>query len=190
MSKRNDRLYHLYCGMKQRCYSPRNPSYKFYSSKGITVCDEWLNDFYAFKKWALSNGYDYTKSRKEQSIDRIDNSKGYFPSNCRFVSHSENCKNTSRNIWIEYGGKKQVLNDWSIELGIPFDTLKKRLKKGLPIEEILFGEKFSSHKSNTGVKGISFSRGIYMVYVSHKYVGSRKTLDEAIELKESVLNGI
>ena len=190
MTRRNDRLYHLYCGIKNRCYSPKNPSYKYYSIRGITMCDEWLNDFQVFKEWALNNGYDYSKNRKEQSIDRIDNNKGYSPDNCRFVSHSDNCKNKSNNIWIEYNGQKMVLNDWSKELGIPIETLRRRYLKGLPVEEVLFGKKFASHKSNTGIKGISYTYGKYVVYVSKKYVGCRKTLNDAIELKESVINGL
>lgn len=190
MNRHDDRLYHIYCGMKQRCYSDKNPSYKYYSRKGIKVCEEWLNDFEKFKEWALENGYDYGKSRKEQSLDRIDNSKGYSPHNCRFVSHSENCKNTTRNLWLEYDGKKKVLNDWSKELHIPIETLRWRYFKGLSAKEILYGEKYSTHKSNTGIKGISYSNNKYCVYISHKYIGCRKTLEEAILLKESSLNGI
>jgi len=185
MTRKTDRLYHLYCAMKQRCYSPIHPSYKYYSKKGITVCEEWLNDFEAFKKWALENGYDYSKSRKEQSLDRIDNNNGYSPDNCRFVSHSDNCKNTDRNIWIEYKGHRKVINDWSKELGVPVETLRGRYKKGLSAEEVLYGEKFASHKSNTGIKGISFSGNKYLVYLSRKYIGCRKTLEEAIKLKEN-----
>lgn len=184
MQKRNDRLYHLYSAMKQRCYSPSNPSYKFYSRKNITVCQEWLDNFELFKEWALANGYDYSKSRKEQSLDRIDNSEGYSPDNCRFVTHSENCKNTTRNIWIEYDGKKKVLNDWSKETGIPVETLRRRLRRGLSVEEVFSSERFI-HKSNTGVKGVSFSNNKYLVYIDHKYIGVRKTLEEAIKLKES-----
>ena len=189
MTRREDRLYWLYNGMKQRCYSEKNPSYKYYHRKGVEICKEWLNDFESFKEWALKNGYDYSKSRKEQSLDRIDNSKGYSPENCRFVTHSDNCKNTTRNIWIEYGGERMVLNDWSKKLGIPIETLRNRYRKGLPIKEVLYGEKLSSHKSNTGIKGISFSGGKYLVYISRKYIGCRHTLAEAVELKERYVNG-
>lgn len=184
IAKRNDRLYHLWRAMKYRCKTS-----KYYINRNIKVCELWMTDFDAFKKWALNSGYDYSKSRKEQSLDRIDNSKGYSPDNCRFVTHSENCKNTIRNIWIEYDGKNQVLNDWSKELNIPLETLRNRYRKGLNAKEILFGEKFSSHKSNTGIKGISLTSGKYVVYISQKYIGCRRTLNEAIELKEMYENG-
>lgn len=142
MKKNNNRLYYLYYGMKERCYNPKHPSYKYYSEKGITICDEWLNDFDAFAEWALNNGYDYSKNRKEQSIDRIDNNKGYSPDNCRFITHKENCQNNSRNKWLEFNGKRLNLSDWSKELNIPIETIRARLRKGLSTEEILSTEKF------------------------------------------------
>lgn len=52
-----------------------------------TICDEWL-DFTAFYRWAVSNGY-----RPELQIDRIDNTRGYSPDNCRWVTRSEQSRN-------------------------------------------------------------------------------------------------
>jgi len=52
-----------------------------------TVCDEWL-DFTRFYRWATSNGY-----RRELQIDRIDNTRGYSPDNCRWVTRSEQMRN-------------------------------------------------------------------------------------------------
>lgn len=184
LPRRYDRLYHLWQAMKQRCYSPKNQSYKYYHAKGITVCDEWVNDFATFKEWALANGYDYSLSRKEQSLDRKDNSKGYSPENCRFISHSENCKNTDRNIFLTYDGKTMCISDWSKELGIPIGTIRQRLKKTSDVTLILEQDKMS-HRSNTGIKGISIVRGKYQVYVKHQYLGVRETLKEAIELREA-----
>ena len=52
-----------------------------------TICDEWLN-FVNFYRWAMANGY-----RKELTIDRIDNEKGYSPDNCRWVTMAEQNRN-------------------------------------------------------------------------------------------------
>ena len=41
----------------------------------------------SFKKWALENGY-----QKGLAIDRINPNDDYKPSNCRFITVSENSK--------------------------------------------------------------------------------------------------
>ena len=85
--------------MKRRCHNENDPSYRYYGGKGITVCDEWLNDFSKFWEWARANGYEGPKEehyvgrrmyRDVLTIDRIDSDKGYEPSNCRFITFDEN----------------------------------------------------------------------------------------------------
>lgn len=71
--------------MKERCYNPNRDSYNHYGARGISMCDEWRNDFTAFEKWARENGF-----REDLQIDRIDNDGNYEPSNCRFVSPAIN----------------------------------------------------------------------------------------------------
>jgi hypothetical protein len=71
--------------MVQRCTNPKHPAYAYYGGRGITVCPEW-RDFAIF--WLAMgecpDGY---------WMDRIDNSKGYEPGNCRWVTPSESAKN-------------------------------------------------------------------------------------------------
>ena len=74
--------------MKARCYIPSCSNYEFYGGRGISVCDEWRNDFIAFRDWALANGY-----TDELSIDRIDPDGNYEPSNCRWVTMTEQFHN-------------------------------------------------------------------------------------------------
>lgn len=75
--------------MKARCKGSTSHNKKYYTDKGITVCDEWVNDFPAFKAWALQNGYNDTLS-----IDRKDNNSGYSESNCRWSTQSTQVENT------------------------------------------------------------------------------------------------
>lgn len=83
---RNEKLYHIYHGIKQRCYNTNNPKYNIYGGSGITMCDEWLAGGYSgFRKWAITHGY-----HDGLSIDRIDSGLGYSPENCQWISLSDN----------------------------------------------------------------------------------------------------
>ena len=89
---KNTRLYSIWHAMKSRCYCKKTKTYKSYGGKGVKVCDEWNNDFSAFREWALANGYKEldTELKYRLSIDRIDNNGNYEPANCRWITLSEN----------------------------------------------------------------------------------------------------
>ena len=70
-------------------------------------------------------------------IDRINNDIGYSKDNCRWATSSQQNRNYSRNINIEFNGKSQCLADWATELNIIYGTLWDRLKQGWSIERAL-----------------------------------------------------
>ena len=82
------RLYRIWADMKSRCYYEKNNHYDTYGGRGITVCDEWKNDFVLFRNWALANGYS-----DELTLDRKDNNIGYTPDNCRWVTRAAQAHN-------------------------------------------------------------------------------------------------
>ena len=82
------RLYRIWVNIKYRVSNYNNKRYKDYVGRGITICDEWKDDFMSFYNWAMSNGYS-----DELSIDRIDNDGNYEPSNCRWVTRTIQSRN-------------------------------------------------------------------------------------------------
>lgn len=87
--KLNRSIYNRHMGIIKRCYNPNDSSFFTYGGKGITMCEEWLNDVKIFTKWCKENGLNKDNYKKLE-IDRIDSSKGYYPENCRFLTKSEN----------------------------------------------------------------------------------------------------
>jgi len=85
----NTRLYRIWSNMKTRCTNSHSQyKYSRYGGRGISVCEEWMNDFESFKNWAVSHGYS-----DSLTLDRIDNDGNYGPDNCRWATMSEQCFN-------------------------------------------------------------------------------------------------
>lgn len=133
--KSNTRLYKIYEGMKKRCYCETDYHYVRWGERGITICDEWLNNFMSFYNWAMSNGY-----QDNLTIDRIDNNKGYDPTNCRWITNKEQANNRRSNVRLTYNGKTQTIAQWAEELNIHYKCLWKRHKLGWSDKECLFGK--------------------------------------------------
>lgn len=130
--KTNTRIYRIYCGMKERCYSKNNKDYQKYGGRGITICDEWLNDFETFYEWAQSNGYS-----DDYSIDRIDNNESYKPSNCRWTDAKKQSNNRRSSIFLEFKNQKYTITEWSRILNVKADTLHRRKRNGWTDEEVI-----------------------------------------------------
>jgi hypothetical protein len=122
--------------MKDRCYRHKNNQYKDYGGRGISVCDEWLNNFQAFYDWAMSHGY-----KEELTIDRIDNNGNYEPSNCRWATRKEQNNNTRRNRRVEFNNESHTVKEWCDMLGITQSVFYHRLARGWTVEEALTGNK-------------------------------------------------
>ena len=115
------RTFIIWNGMKARCLNPRSTGYPRYGARGISICDEWL-DYETFNRWAVTHGY-----ADGLELDRIDNDGPYCPSNCRWVTHSRNQRNTSRTHMITISGKTKCASDWISELGISRSTFYQHL---------------------------------------------------------------
>lgn len=127
---RNTKLYSIWINIKQRCYNKNNTNYKYYGKIGIIMCEEWKNDVVVFYNWAIKNGYKENKKRNTLTIDRIDNKKGYFPENCRWVTMKIQSLNRKSNVNFFYKKETYCIKEWCKILNINYSTLRYRLKKG------------------------------------------------------------
>lgn len=88
------RLYRIWKSMRQRCGNPKDAGFKYYGGKGVRICPEWA-DFSVFRVWALAHDYREIQSphRGERlSIERINPNGNYEPTNCEWITGSENSR--------------------------------------------------------------------------------------------------
>lgn len=103
----NTRLYSIWQKMRGRCYNIHDTHYHRYGGRGITVCNQWREDFISFYKWAMENGY-----KDNLTIDRIDNDGNYCPENCRWATQKQQARNRSTNVNITIGNSTRTLTEW------------------------------------------------------------------------------
>lgn len=127
----NTRLFKIWHSMLGRC-NPRGYKFKNYNVKGISVCDEWKNDFKTFHVWSLKNGY-----RENLTIDRINGDGNYEPSNCRWVSYLEQSRNKKETTMVEYQGKNYLFSELSKIINVNAATLRARYRLGAREDKLL-----------------------------------------------------
>lgn len=127
----NTHLYQIWRGIKDRCLNPNNKHFDRYGGRGITICDDWINNFQAFYDWSIENGF-----KEGLTIDRIDNDGNYEPNNCRWVDYYVQANNRSNNHLITVDDETHTLSEWSRITGLDVHTISSRLSRGCSKEEI------------------------------------------------------
>jgi hypothetical protein len=123
------RTYKSWHSAMTRCTCRRNPAWKNYGGRGISVCERWSS----FENFLSDMGL-----RPEgTSLDRIDVNGNYEPGNCRWATRNTQANNTRANRHIEHEGRRQTMSMWAREIGIPVSTLHLRLNGGWPIDRAL-----------------------------------------------------
>lgn len=129
VGRRFSKTYSTWSNMKLRCLNPRNEHYRYYGGQGITICERWM----VFDNFLEDMG----ESPEGLEIDRIDNDKGYFKENCRWVTKIENMRN-KRFAIHEYNGKKYTITELAEIIGAPEHALRRRLNQWhLPLSEAI-----------------------------------------------------
>ena len=98
--------YKLWCNIIQRCYNPKNHSYKYYGEKGVIMEDYFKNSYENFINWikGIAN-YEKWLNSSELSLDRIDNTLGYVRGNIKFSTKTEQVENQNLRLDNKSGYK-------------------------------------------------------------------------------------
>ncbi len=80
------REYRAWAGMKQRVAGHTRRNKSAYTDRGVTVCNEWVNDFSAFYR-------DMGECPDGLTLDRIDPGGNYCKENCRWTTWDEQHRN-------------------------------------------------------------------------------------------------
>lgn len=122
------RVWNIWSYAKTRCFNKNSTAYQNYGAKGITMCEEWKNSFEKFLEDMGECPSD------KHSLDRIDNSQGYFPGNCRWATMKEQARNKTNNRILTFQGTTASLAEWCEKLGVPYNRISGRLSQGWDVE--------------------------------------------------------
>lgn len=138
----NTYTYRKWLGMWRRVRAPTGKSSCYV---GVTVCDRW-KAFTAFIE-------DMGPCATGESLDRVDNSKGYSRDNCRWVPTSAQAANTSRNVYVDLDGTRVHRSEAARRVGLPPDVVSDRVNKlGWDVERALSTPARKQNRKLMGIK--------------------------------------
>lgn len=122
------RIYRIWRGMKDRCFNPKCKDFKNYGGRGISVCQQWLNDFLVFRDWAMQNGYD-----PNLTIEREDVDGHYDPGNCTWIPPEMQLRNRRNCRHLTIDGETRTMSEWCRDEGctVTLQCLCRRLQRGV-----------------------------------------------------------
>lgn len=121
------RAYRCWASMKSRCSNPKDPAFRNYGARGISVCDRWMS---------FENFYqDMGDPPKHRSIERINNNGNYSPDNCRWASVVAQNRNTRRNRILTYQGVTACVTELCERFHVNVDRVGCRIRRGWPVDK-------------------------------------------------------
>lgn len=130
LNKKMSPTYGSWSHMKTRCLNPNYSLFINYGGRGITFCKRWekFENFLADMGERPEGGY---------SLERKDVNGNYEPSNCKWIPLGDQAHNTTRTVMFTYKGKTKCMSVWARDLGIDYNKIKYRNKKGIPFDKIV-----------------------------------------------------
>lgn len=126
------RLRSVWNQMHQRCKNPNSERYPRYGARGVRVDPRW-DSFSTFATWATETGYE-----PGLTVDRVDNDGPYSPENCRWLTPSQQQRNTSRSVLLTAFSETKSAPDWAEDprCAVSYTALIQRVRVyGWPAEE-------------------------------------------------------
>lgn len=136
--------YGSWYSMIQRTTNPKKREFRYWGGRGIKVCDHWQRFENFFE--------DMGECPTGHSLDRIDNSKGYEPGNCRWATSIEQSRNTRKNRILTIDGVSRCMAEWAEQPNASkYTTIQRRLLSGWVDKDAVFGKpKNNCIESNEG----------------------------------------
>jgi hypothetical protein len=117
--------------MRGRCTNPKDKLFPYYGGRGIALCRRWRGP-HGYKNFLKDVG---RRPSKGFSLDRINNMKGYTPSNVRWATRAEQARNKRSSILITIRGREMCLKDWCRHFEIDYKLVHARMRKGKTFNE-------------------------------------------------------
>lgn len=129
-SGHHSKTYRTWSQMIYRCSNPEDDSFKHYGGRGIKVCPRWAD----FENFLADMG----ERPDGVTIERVDNNGNYEPSNCRWASAKDQCRNRRSNRIFTINGTTACLAEFCENHGQPYAVVNMRINKlGWSIERAL-----------------------------------------------------
>lgn len=139
MTKKNQRhgltkhpLYNRWKKMIHRCHNPYHHKFPIYGARGVTVSEEWRNDF---AKFIEDVG---PQPSPAHTLDRIEPHGNYEKANIRWATPAEQARNRRDTVRITLGEESRTLADVTSDLGVSYPLVYSRMKGGWTPEAALY----------------------------------------------------
>lgn len=107
---------------KTRCFNSMNAKYPQYGGRGITMCQEWAQNFMVFLR-------DMGECPDGLTLERIDVNGNYEPGNCRWATNREQSRNKRNTVFVEIGGNRITLTEFAATSGVSYKYLHYRMQR-------------------------------------------------------------